>query len=83
MPDHFLSPAQLLGYLAFVFGVGCFVQTDDRRFKTFMALECLSYVLHFWLLGQPTAVASNLSRWAARWPRCAAVRPGWRCSSSA
>src|SRR6478609_6732167 len=60
MPDHFLSPAQLLGYLAFVFGVGCFVQTDDRRFKTFMALECLSYVLHFWLLGQPTAVASNL-----------------------
>ncbi len=61
MPAHdLLSPAQLLGYLAFVFGVGCFLQTDDRRFKTFMALECFSYVLHFWLLGQPTAVASNL-----------------------
>jgi hypothetical protein len=57
---HLLSSAQLLGYLAFVFGVGCFLQTDDRRFKIFMALECLSYVLHFWLLGQPTAVASNL-----------------------
>jgi len=60
MLDHLLSPAQLLGYLAFIFGVGCFLQTDDRRFKTFMALECLSYVLHFWLLGQPTAVASSL-----------------------
>lgn len=54
------SPAQVLGYLAFVFGVGCFLQTDDRRFKQFMAVECLCYVLHFWLLGQPTAVASSL-----------------------
>jgi Bacterial inner membrane protein len=55
-----LSPAQLLGYLAFVFGVACFLQTEDRRFKQFMAAECLAYVLHFWLLGQPTAVASSL-----------------------
>jgi hypothetical protein len=58
--NSLLSPAQLLGYLAFVFGVGCFLQTEDRRFKQFMALECLAYVLHFWLLGQPTAVASSL-----------------------
>lgn len=55
-----LSPAQWLGYAAFVAGVGCFLQTDDRRFKQLMALECLAYVLHFWLLGQPTAVASSL-----------------------
>lgn len=55
-----LAPAQLLGYLAFVFGVGSFLQTEDRRFKQFMALECLAYVLHFWVLGQPTAVASSL-----------------------
>lgn len=69
-----LSPAQLLGYLAFGFGVACFLQTDDRRFKILMALECLSYVLHFWLLGQPTAVASSLvslgrSVAALRFPR--------------
>lgn len=53
-------PAQLLGYVAFVFGVACFLQTDDRRFKLFMTVECLAYVLHFGLLGQPTAVASSL-----------------------
>lgn len=54
-----LSLAQLAGYAAFVFGMACFAQTDDRRFKLFMALECAAYVLHFALLGQPTAVAST------------------------
>ena len=54
-----LSPAQLVGYLAFVLGVGCFLQTDDRRFKLFMTGECIAYVLHFALLGNPTAVASS------------------------
>lgn len=58
--SYLLSPAQALGYLALVAGVGCFLQTEDRRFKQFMALECLAYLLHFWLLGQPTAVASSL-----------------------
>ncbi|MCE4558092.1 YgjV family protein [Pelomonas cellulosilytica] len=59
MLDWF-SPAQLFGYLAFVLGVGCFLQTDDRRFKCFMTGECLAYVVHFSLLGNPTAVASSL-----------------------
>ncbi|MFT7722327.1 MAG: YgjV family protein [Roseateles sp.] len=54
-----LSPAQLFGYAAFVLGVGCFLQTDDRRFKWFMAGECLAYIAHFALLGNPTAVASS------------------------
>ena len=53
------SPAQLLGYAAFVLGMACFLQTDDRRFKIFMALECAAYIGHFALLGQPTAVAST------------------------
>lgn len=59
MSDWF-SPAQLFGYVAFVLGVGCFLQTDDRRFKWFMTGECLAYVIHFSLLGNPTAVASSL-----------------------
>ena len=59
MPAWF-SPAQLFGYVAFVLGVGCFLQTDDRRFKWFMTGECLAYVLHFALLSNPTAVASSL-----------------------
>jgi hypothetical protein len=53
------SPAQLFGYVAFVLGVGCFLQTDDRRFKWFMTGECIAYVAHFALLGNPTAVASS------------------------
>lgn len=53
------SLAQLAGYAAFIFGMACFAQTDDRRFKIFMALECAAYVLHFALLGQHTAVAST------------------------
>ena len=59
-PAYF-SAAQIFGYVAFACGVACFAQTDDRRFKVFMALECFAYVLHFWLLGQPTAVARACS----------------------
>lgn len=58
MIDWF-SPAQCVGYVAFVLGVGCFLQRDDRRFKLFMAGECLAYIVHFALLGNPTAVASS------------------------
>lgn len=58
MLDWF-SPAQLLGYLAFVLGVACFLQTNDRRFKLFMTGECIAYIGHFALLGNPTAVASS------------------------
>ncbi len=59
LASFLLSPAQLAGYLAFAFGMACFAQLDDRRFKIFMALECAAYVVHFALLGQPTAVAST------------------------
>ena len=54
------STAQLFGYAAFVLGVACFLQTDDRRFKWFMTGECVAYVAHFALLGNSTAVASSL-----------------------
>lgn len=61
LPDasQLLSPAQLLGYLAFVLGVTAFLQRDDRRLKLFLAAECLAYVVHFSLLGNPTAAASS------------------------
>lgn len=54
-----LSPAQCVGYLAFVLGVGSFLQTDDRRFKVWMTGECIAYMAHFALLGHPTALASS------------------------
>jgi hypothetical protein len=59
MLTDWLSPAQCIGYIAFVLGVGSFLQTDDRRFKLFMTGECLAYIIHFALLGNPTAVASS------------------------
>lgn len=59
MIEFWLSPAQLLGYAAFAFGLACFAQRDDRRFKLFMAAECAAYIGHFALLGQSTAVAST------------------------
>ena len=60
MPTDWLSPAQCFGYLAFVLGVASFLQTNDRRFKQLMIGECLAYVAHFALLGNPTAVASSV-----------------------
>jgi len=60
MLQSVFSLAQIPGYIAFVFGVACFAQTDDRRFRIFMSVECFNYVLHFALLGQATAVASSL-----------------------
>lgn len=59
MTIDLFSPAQYVGYAAFVLGVGSFLQKDDRRFKIFMAAECLAYIVHFALLGRPTAVASS------------------------
>jgi len=60
MSLDWLSPAQCVGYLAFALGVGSFLQTSDRHFKLWMTGECLAYVGHFALLGNPTAVASSL-----------------------
>jgi hypothetical protein len=59
MFTDWFSPAQCVGYVAFVLGVSSFLQKDDRRFKIFMAAECFAYVVHFALLGNPTAVASS------------------------
>ena len=59
MAIDWFSPAQCVGYVAFVLGVGSFLQTDDRRFKLYMAGECVAYMAHFALLGNPTALASS------------------------
>lgn len=59
MTADWFSAAQCVGYVAFILGVGSFLQTDDKRFKLWMTGECLAYVAHFALLGNPTAVASS------------------------
>lgn len=60
MFDHWLDTAQLFGYAAFVLGVTSFLQKNDVRFKLYMAAECIAYVVHFTLLGNPAAGASSL-----------------------
>jgi hypothetical protein len=55
-----LSPAQLTGYVALVLGVTAFLQRDDRRLKLIISAECVAYVVHFGLLGNPAAAASAL-----------------------
>lgn len=55
-----LSPAQLLGYLAFALGVAAFLQRRDRRLKLLLSAESLAYAVHFLVLGNPTAAAAAL-----------------------
>jgi hypothetical protein len=57
---HWLDTAQLFGYAAFILGVASFLQRNDLRFKLFMAAECVAYLVHFTLLGNPAAGASSL-----------------------
>jgi hypothetical protein len=52
------SPAQLMGYLAFVLGVIAFAQRIDWRLKFLVATECLVYTVHFFLLGNNAASVS-------------------------
>lgn len=57
---HPFSLPQLFGYVALVVGVTAFLQRDDRRLKLLVAGECLVYVVHFALLGRPSAASSAL-----------------------
>ena len=54
------STAQCVGYVAFVLGVGAFLQKIDRRLKFLLASESLAYTVHFALLGNFSASASAL-----------------------
>lgn len=54
------SPAQLMGYVAFVLGVTAFLQKSDGRLKFFNASQCLAYTAHFAMLGNYAASSSAL-----------------------
>lgn len=56
----FSSPAQIIGYVAFVLGVTAFLQKSDRRLKLLNAVQGVIYGLHFVLLGNLSASASSL-----------------------
>ncbi len=54
----FFSPAQILGYVALIFGVSAFLQKNDTRLKVLIAAESIAYVVHFILLGNYPASGS-------------------------
>ena len=87
LPEEFpmsldwFAPAQCVGYIAFVLGVACAMQKDDRRFKLFMAGECLAYIVHFALLGNMTPVAAPSTVQRA-WPASRRPWASWRASRS-
>jgi hypothetical protein len=54
------SPAQVVGYIALVFGITAFLQKSDDRLKFFNATQGLVYALHFVLLGNLPACTSSL-----------------------
>jgi hypothetical protein len=76
MTVSIFSPAQCLGYLAFVLGVAAFLQKSDRRLKVLIAGESLVYALHFWLLGVPPASA-NAAITAVRTTLSLKLRAAW------
>lgn len=47
--------AQALGFVGFGLGILCFYQKNDRRLKIVMVIMSLNNVVHFALLGAPTA----------------------------
>jgi hypothetical protein len=54
------SLPQLVGYAAFFIGVISFLQRDDRRLRAMIALQALSYAVHFFLLGSVIAAFASL-----------------------
>jgi len=58
--EGFFSPAQLMGYVAAAIGIFSFLQKDDRKLRTTIAAQSLSYAVHFLLLGSIAASASAL-----------------------
>jgi len=58
MAGSFFTPAQILGYVALIFGVAAFLQKSDTRLKVLIAAESIAYVVHFILLGNYPASGS-------------------------
>lgn len=53
------SLPQCVGYVALVLGVASFLQKTDRRLKIVLIFQCIAYAIHFVLLGNIPASASN------------------------
>ncbi|MFU2047419.1 YgjV family protein [Avibacterium gallinarum] len=60
MLDNIINISQLLGILAFILGVICFYQKNDKKLKIVMLIQNITYMSHFILLGANVAALSSL-----------------------
>lgn len=57
MTHSAFSLPQLFGYITFVCGMVTFLQKRDQHFKLWLTLQNTLYGIHFFLMGNPAAVA--------------------------
>lgn len=57
MNHSVFSLPQLFGYITFVCGMVTFLQKRDKHFKLWLTLQNALYGIHFFLMGNPAAVA--------------------------
>ncbi|MFU2089425.1 YgjV family protein [Avibacterium avium] len=60
MFNDIINIPQLLGILAFILGVICFYQKNDKKLKIVMLIQNIIYMSHFILLGANVAALSSL-----------------------
>lgn len=60
MLEQFINLPQLLGILAFILGIICFYQRNDRTLKIVLVIQNITYMSHFLLLGANVAAMSAL-----------------------
>ncbi|VEB25029.1 YgjV family protein [Avibacterium volantium] len=60
MFNDIINIPQLLGILAFILGVICFYQKNDKKLKIVMLIQNITYMSHFILLGANVAALSSL-----------------------
>ncbi|PVX41545.1 inner membrane protein [Pasteurella langaaensis DSM 22999] len=60
MLEDVINFPQLLGILAFILGVLCFYQRNDKTFRIVMLIQNITYMSHFWLLGANVAAMGAL-----------------------
>lgn len=60
MVEQCINFPQFLGILAFILGVVCFYQRNDKTLKIVMLVQNITYMSHFWLLGANVAAISAL-----------------------
>ncbi len=57
MTHSLFSLPQLFGYFTFAVGMVTFLQKHDKHFKLWLTLQNTLYGIHFFLMGNPAAVA--------------------------